>query len=55
MEVNFYSKGSSKSQVTVQHSKLANATEVARMRFYWAKVLASLQAWLEPRARLSAK
>lgn len=55
VEANFYSKGPKRSQVTVQHTKLTNATEVARMRFYWAKVLAALQAWLEPRERLAAK
>ncbi|MBI4298251.1 MAG: DUF4287 domain-containing protein [Chloroflexi bacterium] len=47
VEVNFYSKGENKSQVTVQHTKLANAGEVSRIQAYWAEALVSLQEFLE--------
>ena len=43
VEVNFYKKGESKSQAAVQHSKLANAKQVERMRSYWKAALARLQ------------
>lgn len=35
LEVNFYEKGNSKSQVAVQHSKIVNIEEAVRMRSYW--------------------
>jgi len=34
VDVNFYDKGTSKSQVVVQHSKLSNLNEVEKMRSY---------------------
>jgi uncharacterized protein YndB with AHSA1/START domain len=46
LEINFYPKAS-KSQVVVQHSKLANAAAAARMEGYWAKALDRLQDSLE--------
>ena len=47
VETNFYSKGEAKSQVTVQHSKLASAEEVTRMRDYWSDALGRLEQILE--------
>lgn len=35
LEVNFYEKGNSKSQVAVQHSKIVNIEEAIRMKSYW--------------------
>jgi len=46
LEINFYPKAS-KSQVVVQHSKLANATAATKMKGYWAKALDQLQESLE--------
>lgn len=47
VDVNFYTKPDGKSQVTVQHGKLKNATEAARKKVYWADRLSSLKALLE--------
>jgi len=43
LEVNFYAKGAHKSQVTVQHTKLADAKEVERKRAYWTGALEQLK------------
>lgn len=43
LEINFYSKGTKKSQVVVQHNKLANAKAAAKMKTYWAKALDRLK------------
>jgi hypothetical protein len=43
LEVNFYSKGTGKSQVAVQHSKLKGEAEVARSKKYWAGALEKLK------------
>lgn len=48
VEVNFYSKGDGKSQVTVQHGKLADAMHAERMKTYWAAQLDRLKEFLEP-------
>ena len=42
VEVNFYAKGPDKVQVTVQHSKLANADDVERARARWHAALGRL-------------
>ena len=47
VEVNFYPRGESKSQVTVQHSKLPDAKAAERMKAYWAKALDRLKGSLE--------
>ena len=39
VEVMFYPKGAGKSQVTVQHSKLADARTGEKMKAYWGKAL----------------
>jgi hypothetical protein len=39
VEVNFYAKGTGKSQVTVQHNKLATGAAGARMKAYWGRAL----------------
>ena len=46
VEVNFYDKGKSKSQVVVQHSKLATADEGDRMKAYWKEALRRLEETL---------
>lgn len=43
VEVNFYAKGENKSQVTVQHSKLADSKHVMRVKKYWGEALARLE------------
>jgi uncharacterized protein YndB with AHSA1/START domain len=47
LEVGFYPKGQAKSQVSVQHSKLASAKAAAQMKTYWAGVLDRLKEILE--------
>jgi hypothetical protein len=47
LEVLFYAKGASKSQVTVQHNKLADASAAERMKRYWAEKLENLQEFLQ--------
>lgn len=43
VDVSFYPKGEQKTQVTVQHSKLADADAAEQMKAYWAEKLAGLQ------------
>lgn len=47
VEANFYAKGSSKAMVSVQHNKLADAAEAAKMKAWWATKLESLKTNLE--------
>ena len=47
LEVNFYAKGSSKSQVVVQHAKLGNMSQAEKMKKYWKEKLEKLNAALE--------
>ena len=46
VEVYFVAKGASKSQVAVQHRKLADKPSVERLKEYWAERLGALQALL---------
>lgn len=46
VEVNFYSKGVSKNQVAVQHSKLDDLTQVERTRSRWKTALDRLSSML---------
>lgn len=43
LEVNFYEKGASKSQVVVQHSKLPNSRTAVKMKTYWTMALGRLR------------
>lgn len=47
LEVNFYAKGAGKSQVVVQHTRLADAKAVARSKAFWRARLDALKASLE--------
>jgi uncharacterized protein YndB with AHSA1/START domain len=47
LEVLFYPKGPGKSQVVVQHSKLADARAAERMKQYWGGKLEGLKGILE--------
>ncbi|HTG91121.1 MAG TPA: SRPBCC domain-containing protein [Pyrinomonadaceae bacterium] len=47
LEINFYAKATDKSQVVVQHSKLANASAATKMKSYWTKALDRLRENLE--------
>jgi hypothetical protein len=47
LAVGFYSRGSEKTQVAVDHGKLANTKECAKMKSYWFDALNRLQETLE--------
>jgi hypothetical protein len=47
LSVGFYSRGPDKTQVAVDHSKLANSKECAKMKSYWFAALNRLQDILE--------
>jgi uncharacterized protein YndB with AHSA1/START domain len=47
VDVGFAAKGDGKTQVTVQHSKLADADTAAQMKTYWAAALDRLKGLLE--------
>ncbi|MGA7624627.1 MAG: DUF4287 domain-containing protein [Candidatus Acidiferrales bacterium] len=55
LSVNFYAKGSRKSQAAVDHMKLATSKECAEMKTYWFEALNRLQEILkdQPRSRKS--
>src|SRR5581483_801125 len=46
VNVGFYGKGDDKSQVALQHIKLRDAKEVAKMKTYWGEALDRLKASL---------
>jgi uncharacterized protein YndB with AHSA1/START domain len=46
VEVRFTAKGAAKSQVAVDHAKLANAKAVAKMKTFWAAAFGRLQELL---------
>ncbi len=48
VEATFVAKGEAKSQVTVQHRKLASQEDAARSKAYWAERLAALGDLLDP-------
>ena len=43
LDVNIYPKGDGKTQVTLQHTKLASAREASRMKKYWGDALKRLE------------
>jgi hypothetical protein len=47
LSVGFYSKGPGRAQVAVDHGKLANSRESARMKSYWFAALNRLQGLVE--------
>ena len=47
VEALFYEKGRGRGQVSLQHSKLADADEAAAMKAYWGERLDALKALLE--------
>ncbi len=47
VSVMFYAKGPGKSQVTVDHTRLANQREADRMKAYWGDQLECLKTMLE--------
>jgi len=47
VEVNLYAKGEQKSQVAIQHSKLADAAAAEAMKAYWRAALDRLIAYLQ--------
>ncbi len=50
VDVMFYVKGASKSQITIDHRRLANAKEVRTSKAYWGEQLERLRALLEHQA-----
>jgi hypothetical protein len=51
VELYFLARGAAKSQVAVQHRKLADKPSVERMKEYWAERLGALQTMIAPPAR----
>lgn len=47
ISVNFYPKGKTKCQVTVQHMKLKDSKSALKKKSYWSKKLSELKALLE--------
>jgi len=47
LSVNFYGRGPGKAQVAVDHMKLANSRECAKMKTFWFTALNRLQGLLE--------
>ena len=47
LSVNFYAKGQGKSQMAVDHMKLENSQECAKMKKHWFEALNRLQEMLE--------
>lgn len=47
VEINFYAKGPSKSQVALQHNRLKSEADVARMKKFWTAALGRLKTRLE--------
>jgi len=47
VDVNFFSKGSGRSQVQVEHGKLPTSTAVTRQKTYWSAALGRLKVLLE--------
>jgi len=47
LSVDFYRKTGSKSQVVVQHQKIASADEAAKLKAYWSDLLDQLKLLLE--------
>lgn len=50
MDVRFYAKGSDRSQVVVEHSRLEGARDVTKMKKYWKTRFDELAQILEPGA-----
>jgi hypothetical protein len=49
LSVNFYAKGLGKTQAAVDHMKLPNSKESARMKKYWFEALNRLESQLAPK------
>jgi uncharacterized protein YndB with AHSA1/START domain len=47
LEVNFYARGAGKSQVVVQHTRLADTKAVTRSKAFWGERLGALKSLLE--------
>jgi hypothetical protein len=47
VEINFYAKGPTKSQVALQHNKLKSEADVAKVKEFWAAALERLKTHLE--------
>ena len=47
LSVNFYPRSEGKSQIVVEHNKLATATEAKKMQTYWERKLDILKSTLE--------
>jgi hypothetical protein len=49
LSVNFYPKSADKNQAAVDHMKLANSKECAKMKTYWFEALNRLELQLKPK------
>ena len=48
LSVGFFSRGPEKTQVAVDHEKLSNSKECAKMKAYWCEALNRLERTLKP-------
>jgi hypothetical protein len=48
LEVRLYPKGAAKTQIAVQHGRLASARAAATQKAYWGEAFDRLQRLLEP-------
>ena len=55
LSVDFYLKGTNKSQVVVQHLKIVNVEGAAAMKTFWGKALDQLKMFLESGKRISVE
>jgi uncharacterized protein YndB with AHSA1/START domain len=46
VEARFTPKGADRTQVSVQHDKLADAAQAEKMKAYWSEALENLERWL---------
>ena len=47
LDVQFYDKGNGRCQVTIEHARLKNATQAAKMKAHWGEQLDKLKSLLE--------
>jgi len=47
VDVNFYTKGERKSQISLQHTRLSGSGQVTRMQSFWRRALDQLKKMLE--------
>jgi hypothetical protein len=51
LDVQFYAKGENKSQISLQHRRIASAEEADQLKGYWKEALERLRRWLDEQSR----